>query len=130
MRTSKTIKYKTDSADVASVGTTYNAAKYSTIALSVGPFLGTISGIVVHVKAIAGGASTLTMRLASDVAGDSCIITDTPSSIATGVTTAALGTAIYAANVDFYTSAGTVYVFCRTDAGTVTVDSVTITWEQ
>ena len=130
MRTSKTIKEASDATDVAAVGTTFNAAKYSTVALRGGPFLGTISGVVIQVKSIAGGASALTMRVTSDAAGDSCVITDTPSTIGTGVTTVAQGTAIYAANVNFSTAGGTVYVFCRTDAGTVTVDSVTITWEE
>ena len=130
MRTSKTIREASDATDVAAVGTTFAAAKYNTVALRGGPFLGTISGIVIQVKSIAGGASSLTMRITSDVTGDACVITDTPSTIATGVTTAAEGTAIYAANVNFSTAGGTVYVFCRTDAGTVTIDSVTITWEE
>ena len=130
MRTSKTIKEASDATDVAAVGTTFSAAKYSTVALRGGPFLGTISGVVIQVKSIAGGAAALTMRVTSDAAGDSCVITDTPSTIGTGVTTVAQGTAIYAANVNFATAGGTVYVFCRTDAGTVTVDSVTITWEE
>ena len=130
MRTSKTIKEASDATDVAAVGTAFNVAKYNTVALRGGPFLGTISGIVIQVKAILGGASALTMRITSDVTGDACVITDTPSTIATGVTTAAEGTAIYAANVNFSTAGGTVYVFCRTDAGTVTIDSVTITWEE
>jgi hypothetical protein len=129
MRTSKTIKYAIDNTDIASIGTTFNAGKYSTINLSGGPFLGAISGVVIQLKNISL-ATTLTMRVCSEDSGDVCVITDTDSSIAPGVTTPTKGTADYRAAVDFKIDTGTVYVFCKTNTGTCDIESVTITWEQ
>ena len=135
MRTSRTLYLAEDNTDVAAVGTAFNAAKHNEVTLSGGPFLGRISGIVIQVKSLAGadgGAAptTLTMRLAYESDGDVCIVTDTASSIYAGITTATTGTADYRADVDLSIDTGKVYVFCKTNQGTCTIDSVKITWEQ
>lgn len=130
MRTSRTIKFASDETDIEDIGTSFDAAKYSTIQLTPGNFLGKISGVVIHVRDITGNASSLTMRVCEDALGNVCVITDTSSSISLGVSAATTGTADYKADVDFSISPGTVYVFCKTNQGTCDIDSVTITWEQ
>tara|TARA_R100001594_G_scaffold32476_1_gene60351 strand:- start:1639 stop:2052 length:414 start_codon:yes stop_codon:yes gene_type:complete len=137
MRTSRTLYLAEDNTDVAAVGTAFNSAKHNEVTLSGGPFLGRISGIVIQVKSLAGSGdpagpvpSTLTMRLAYEADGDICIVTDTASSIYAGITTATTGTADYRADVDLSIDTGKVYVFCKTNQGTCTIDSVKITWEQ
>ena len=113
----------------------YDASKYSTLDLNPGGnILARISGITVQLKSLASSGSglptALTMRITRDSAGDNCIITDTISSIAAGVTTATSGTADYRADVDVALVPAVVYVFCKTNTGTAIVDSVTITYEQ
>ena len=135
MRTSRTLYLAEDNTDVAAVGTAFNAAKHNEVTLSGGPFLGRISGIVIQVKSLAGAdgsgvPTALTMRLAYESDGDVCIVTDTASSVYAGITTATTGTADYRADVDLSIDTGKVYVFCKTNQGTCTIDSVKITWEQ
>tara|TARA_Y100001937_G_scaffold84973_1_gene114944 strand:- start:6703 stop:7113 length:411 start_codon:yes stop_codon:yes gene_type:complete len=115
----------------------YDADKFSTLDLNPGGnILARISGITVQLKSLtaaAGGGglpTSLTMRITRDITGDSCVITDTISSIAPGVTTATSGTADYKADVDVALVPAVVYVFCKTNTGTAIVDSVTITYEQ
>lgn len=113
----------------------YDASKFSTLDLNPGGnILARISGITVQLKSLASSGSglptALTMRITRDRTGDSCIITDTISSIAPGVSTATSGTADYRADVDVALVPAVVYVFCKTNTGTAIVDSVTITYEQ
>ncbi len=113
----------------------YDAQKYSTLDLNPGgSILARISGITVQLKSLTSSGSglptALTMRITRDSTGDSCIITDTISSIAPGVSTATSGTADYRADVDVALVPAVVYVFCKTNTGTAIVDSVTITYEQ
>ena len=131
MRTSKTMHYKRDDTNVAGVGSAFNAAKRNELVLTSGSFLGRLNGIVIGVSSMSAGPAptTLTMRITEDAAGDRCIVTDTDSSISVGLTTATSGTADYRADIDLSVLGGTVYVFCKTNTGTCTIDSVTITWE-
>ena len=123
-----------DTADV-NILDGYDASKFSTLDLNPGGnILARISGITVQLKSLTSSGSGLptylTMRITRDSAGDSCIITDTISSIAPGVSTATSGTADYRADVDVALVPAVVYVFCKTNTGTAIVDSVTITYEQ
>lgn len=113
----------------------YDASKYSTLDLNPGGnILARISGITIQLKSLtasgSGLPSALTMRITSDTLGNNCIITDTISSIATGISTTTDGTADYRADVDVALVPAVVYVFCKTNTGTAIIDSVTITYEQ
>lgn len=113
----------------------YDASKHTMLDLNPNASLiARISGITVQLKSLTssgtGLPTALTMRITRDIAGDSCIITDTISSIAPGVSTATSGTADYRADVDVALVPAVVYVFCKTNTGTAIVDSVTITYEQ
>lgn len=113
----------------------YDASKYTILDLNPNASLiARISGITVQLKSLTSSGSglptALTMRITRDSTGDSCIITDTISSIAPGVSTATSGTADYRADVDVALVPAVVYVFCKTNTGTAIVDSVTITYEQ
>ena len=127
----------TDATDV-SIDNAFDANSKSTVVLRDGKkILCRISGITVHLKSMAasgsgGGAlpTSLTMRITTDSAGDTCLITDTASTISAGITTGTVGTADYKADVDVALTDSKVYVFCKTNTGTADVDSVTITYEQ
>ena len=83
------------------------------------------------VAGISGNFPTsLTMRITTDSNGDTCLITDTASTISAGIDTTTVGTADYKADVNVALADSKVYVFCKTNTGTAVVDSVTITYEQ
>tara|TARA_Y100001973_G_C5206838_1_gene342051 strand:- start:278 stop:685 length:408 start_codon:yes stop_codon:yes gene_type:complete len=120
--------------DVAAVGTSYNAAKYSSVRLRttadptrVGAIL---SGVYVKVKTIAGGAAKLSIQISTDVNGDSIIIPSSEADLSTGVTTATVGAAVYDLAIDYVSSSDQIYIWYKTDAGTVTVDSVEVSWRE
>ena len=120
--------------DVAAVGSSYNAAKYSSVRLRttadptrVGAIL---SGVYVKVKTIAGGAAKLSIQISTDVNGDSIIIPSSEADLSTGVTTATVGAAVYDLEIDYVSSSDQIYIWYKTDAGTVTVDSVEVSWRE
>lgn len=72
------------------------------------------------------GASTLTIRIATDSDGDNTIFPDTEATIATGLTTTTTGVVAYSIQlpfVDTTDSATSFYLFAKTDAA----DDVNIT---
>jgi len=90
-----------------------------------------LGALYVHVNTIAGGATTLTLRLSFDAAGDEPFIGDTTATISTGVTTAASGAVTIRMDVPFVKSANdTLFCHWRTNAGTCTVDAVHLTWTE
>ena len=120
--------------DVAAVDTNYNAARKSLIRLKSTPSdygVGAIlSAVYVKVKSIAGGAAKLSIQISTDALGDNIIVPSTEATMGTGVTTATVGAAVYDLSISFVSSSDSLYVFCKTDAGTVTVDSVDISWRE
>jgi len=90
-----------------------------------------LGALYVHVNTIAGGATTLTLRLSLDTAGDQPWIGDTTATISTGVTTAAQGAVTIKMDVPFIKPANdTLFCHWRTNAGTCTVDAVQLTWTE
>ena len=124
---------------IASVGNTYAAAKAAPLVLP-GPTLaaggraikpGRLVSLRLDLSSISGAAS-LTVRLCADAACDVPITPDADATIAVGVTTATAGTAVVLCQdlgPIYCSTAGTVYVLARTNAGTVTVDRVLLTLE-
>ena len=93
-----------------------------------------IEGIVVQVSGIGGSATKLTMRLCLDAAGDNVVIPDTEATLAVGMTTATDGAVAYSVGIPIAQTMagekGNFYLFVKTDAGAVTMDSSTITWSE
>ena len=120
--------------DVAAVGTSYNAAKYSSIRLrstpTASPVGATLSGVYVKVKTIAGGAAKLSIQISSDVLGDKIVIPSSEADLSTGVTTATTGAAVFDLAIDYFAASDQLYIWYKTDAGTVTVDSVEVSWRE
>jgi TRAP-type mannitol/chloroaromatic compound transport system substrate-binding protein len=90
-----------------------------------------LGALYVHVNTIAAGATTLTLRLSLDFAGDQPWIGDTTATISTGVTTAASGAVTIKIDVPFIKPANDI-LFChwKTDIGTCTVDAIHLTWTE
>ena len=133
-KTGNFIHQVSSTTDVASVGTSYNAAKYSSVRLrtvpTAAPISGILSGVFVKVKTIAGGAAKLSIQISTDQLGDNIIIPSSEADLSVGVTTATLGAAVYDLAIDYASTSDQIFVWYKTDAGTVTVDSVEVSWRE
>ena len=90
-----------------------------------------LSALYIHVNTIAAGATTITARLSLDAAGDQPFIGDSTATISTGVTTAAQGAVTFKIDVNLVKGANdNLWCHFRTNAGTCTVDTITLTWEE
>jgi len=117
--------------------TTYSTARRHPIPLNTNPNLPTqprasalLSALFVRVGSIAGGCTSLTVRITNDAAGDNSIIGDVTATLSTGVTTATTGTISVQLGVDWVHPDDTLYLFWKTDAGTCTVNLINLTWEE
>ena len=117
---------------VASIGTSFDLAKRIEIDMGMFPptaaFRGFVSIIQIQMSAISS-ATTSTIRICRDSSGDEALVTDVTSSIFTGLTTSTKGTACFA--VDGFLAVeenDKVFCFVKTNAGTVNVDYIEITW--
>lgn len=98
-------------------------------------WVGILETVNVHVHAIAGGATKLTVRVTSDATGNESILPDTEATIATGIGTATTGSVAFSAGVGMTNLNPTqtdsiVYVWVKTDAGTANLKEVTLTWRE
>lgn len=89
-----------------------------------------VSAIYIHVHAIAGGCTALTVRLSPDATGDEMLVPDTKASLAFGYTTPTRGGVVYKVDVDAFLDAAQIYWTVKTDAGTATLKEITVTYER
>ena len=92
-------------------------------------FSGNLQALYVIVSAIFGAAS-LTMRLTTDTAADVILIPDSTATLSTGLTTAAKGAAVWKIALDATLPDNVVYAYFKSDAGTLTVDSVKLVYQR
>lgn len=127
------------STQIPAVGTSFSTTKRVTIPLrGILQNLGStywktseLGGVQIQVSGISS-ATQLTVRISSDPDGDNPIVPDATAAIWTGVTTATKGAVVLHGNgypAAFpCDSSGNVYLFIKTDAGTVDVDRVVVTF--
>lgn len=127
----------TITSNVAAVGTSFDTAKFHLHDLNAGLNVGTVfkgyvEGLYVRVTNIAGGATKITARLCCDADGDFTFLPDTEADLAVGLTTNTTGVAVYEFKLPIRQFFGTsdVYLFIKTDAGTVTLANSCITWSE
>ena len=121
--------------NVASVGTSFDVAKYHLHPLKEsGPFLNYINGLYVRVTNIAGGSATpkITARLCCDVGGDFTFLPDTEATLALGLTTSTSGTAAidFGLPLNQFFQTSDVYLFIKIDQGTCTLANSCIVWKE
>jgi hypothetical protein len=123
--------------------TSYGTARTHNLTQGLAPFItaGTswtafLESLNITVDTIAAGATSLTLRVTSDVGGDECIIPDTTATISTGISTATDGTVAFSSGIAF-TNINTanqadaiVYVWVKTNAGTCNLAYSTIVWSE
>lgn len=125
----------TDSTAIAAVGNSFATAKKHTIQLGSFPdgsaWTGKLGALTIQVSSIASSAAAVSFQMTTDSGGDITIASGSAGSLTTGITTATDGSVTYV--LDFIQATptnDTVYIFYKTDTGTVTIDSVTLTWEE
>ena len=126
----------------SAVGTAFDKTKGHTHDLLSGVDFGNrsfgarVEGIMVEVSAIAGSppAAKLTVRMCLDADGDITVVPDVEATLATGLTTATTGCVAYSVKVPVFQTVsgedGSVRLFFKTDAGTVTVARSRVTWTE
>ena len=98
-------------------------------------WVGILETLNIHVHAIAGGCTKLTVRVTSDAAGNEAILPDTQATIATGIGTATQGSVAFSAGVGMTNLNPTqtdviLYVWVKTDAGTCNLKESTLVWRE
>ena len=115
---------------IASVGNVFDVAKKATLSLPhnpIHPFRAMLGMLKVKLSSISA-ATKVTMKCTFDAGGDDVLLPDTEATISQGVTTANKGSAVYSVDIPVVFTATSLYVMCKTDAGTVTIDHVELTW--
>lgn len=125
-----------DATDVASVGTSYDAAKKHTINLNsvLGTYAkdntgwsGVVEAVLVKFKSISGAAS-LTVRGMMD--GET-ILPDTEADFNLDIGSTTEGSVVVLAGIAWNSrESSSIDIFYHTDAGTVTVDEVQVSWSE
>ena len=124
--------FKSESTAALAVTNSFNPAVSASLSVDTdweAAFIGNIQGIYIQVSAIVTAAS-VTMRITTDSAGDNVLIPDSSADLSLGLTTANQGAAVWKVDLDAATASETYYVFFKTDAGTLTVDSTTLTYRR
>jgi len=122
-----------NTAGVSAIGSSFDVNKSIMIDMDMipphQPFEGYLSMILIQVSSISA-ATKLTIRVCKDAAGNQCLITDTISDLYTGISDATRGSAIWALNCYAKTyELNDLYIFLKTDTGTVSVDYAEMTYE-
>ena len=128
----------TVTSNVAAIGTSFDVTKFHLHKLLEGrdngspQFQSEIDGLYVRVTNIAGGAAKITARLCCDPNGDYTFLPDTEATLAIGLTTATTGVAVWDFGLPLKQFFGNsdVYLFIKTDAGTVTLANSCIVWRE
>jgi hypothetical protein len=99
--------------------------------LSAKRWIGILDTLNLHVHAIAGGATKLTVRVTSDPEGNESILPDTQATISAGIGTATTGSVAFSAgvamtNLNLTQTDCNVYVWVKTDIGTCNLKDSTI----
>lgn len=126
------IKKSVDSTQKTSVSTSYDASKKASLALQMPsgfPLNFHLEGLYIQMSSVSS-ATEITIKICTDAAGDQAIVTGTTSTIEAGVTTATDGSAVYKIDLDYIFEASPVYVFYKVEAGSVSVDSVELTYHE
>jgi hypothetical protein len=89
-----------------------------------------ISGVYIHVHAIAASATQLILRISPDATGDEAIVPDSTATIAVGYTTATQGGVVYKVDLDAFLDSDTVYWTVKTNVGSCTVKDLKITFSR
>jgi hypothetical protein len=129
--------YSTQDTTVASIGTSYNVAKYHTHL--VGRYSKRQGSNILRGEnfeaiwmdfASISSATAVTIRVCTDADGDQVILGDTAVTIDPGITTTSKGSAQIKVDIPFFnvTAGTTVFLFIKTNAGTLSLTKSQFVW--
>ena len=110
----------------------FDASKYHELSMPFfleNIFRGRIDGLWVWAESVTS-TEAITMRLSEDSAGDKIIVTDTESTMSKGLTTTTKGSSVWSLSLDIAIPSDKIYLHAKTDAGTITITGVLLTWEE
>ena len=117
---------------IAGVGTTFDATKKHELTADTFPpdsnFFGHLQGMVVRFSSMASSPTKIYVQISEDANGDNIIIPETVADIATGVTTATKGAIAIRVDLLVKLPQKNMFVFYRTDTGTVQIDKTQLSW--
>ena len=114
------------STSAASIGTTYDVNKKSSIDMSFSLqsyFVSELKSIQIKISNLHVSTSAISVKICSNATGDGIILPDTNASIDRGLTTTTSGAAVIAINAVLYASSENWYIFYKLDAGSGDVDN-------
>ena len=136
-RTNRFIHRATNSTSIANVGTSYYAAKKHEIDLGSypkgSPFVGRINGLIIQCSSMSTGTvpQQIHYKMSTDSNGDKIIFGADTGEISTGISSTSKGGTSYRIDMDFISEVNsTVYIFYKTDAGTLTIDKTIVMWHE
>ena len=121
------------------LGTTYNTADVHVHNLlsgavpfeSAGPVRGRLEAIHVHLHNIAGGATSVDIKVCLDANGDNAFIPSTNCPIDPAITTAGQGNIALKVGIPLVAvTGGTFYVFAKVNAGSADYVTSILTWTE
>ena len=93
-------------------------------------FSGILESLIIRLKNIAGGATTVTIKITHNTNGTGVVIPDTTATIALEVGSVVAGGVAYSIDLAHVHPDGTFSIFYQLDAGTATVDVIELVWSE
>lgn len=125
------IIYQASDSPTLAITNTFDVAKKSNLNLDIGyqkTWWGTLKGLWVYFNTAASSPTAISIMITQDALGDRVIVPETASAISFGLTSAAQGAAVWAVDLPLKMSTENLYVFIKTDTGTITVNEVVLSW--
>ena len=92
------------------------------------PVRARLGALYMSVDTIAGGATSITMRVCSDALGDVTILGDTTATISPGVTNAVKGSVTFKFDIPYSAPNSNFRVFWKCNAGSCQVRTLQVSW--
>ena len=134
----------TNSTPITGVNNTYNSARFHKLNLAdfpslqaagrpTGNYLGEIDVLIIQCSAMSSGPAPqqIHYQLSTDPAGDNVVFGANTGEISGGVTTSTKGATSYRIEAPLFIDGDDrIYLWYRTDQGTLTVDKTTVLWHE
>ncbi len=125
------IIYQASAETNLSITNAFDVNKKANLSLDIGyqkTWWGTIKGLWVYFNTAASNPTAISIMITQDALGDRVIVPETASTISFGLTSTSQGAAVWAVDLPLRMSTENLYVFIKTDTGTITVDEIVLSW--
>jgi hypothetical protein len=115
------------------ISNAFDLTKKANLSLDVGyqkSWWGTLKGLWVYGSSAHASTTAMSIMITQDALGDRVLVPSTASAITFGLSSTTSGAAVWAIDLPFKLSTENVYVFIKTDHGTINVDEIVLSWER